>query len=213
MAQSQMLKPGRHTGAKKRTGTERMGEADTQSVQLIERIAQKDQEAMMAFYDHYFGMVAGLCRRLIHDRQVADEVIQDTFWQVWQTAARYDPERAQVGSWLLMLARSRALDALRKLGRQPSTEEWASVPANEAATPADAISAEVERRWQQSRVRAAFEDLPPPQREAVHKVFWQGWTAQEVAAAQEVPLGTVKTRLRLALNKMRQVLEVESRGS
>lgn len=186
---------------------------DSEENTLIRRIAEGDQEAMMAFYDRFFGLVAGFCRRTIQDPGTADEVIQDTFWQVWRQSASYDAERARVSTWVLMMARSRCLDALRRSARVAPTDPWDDVPERLLATAGDEVPAHVEGRLDQERVQAAFQTLPDAQRSVVLRVYLQGKTAQQVAEEQEVPLGTVKTRLRLALDKLRRVLEVHPDGS
>jgi RNA polymerase sigma-70 factor (ECF subfamily) len=193
--------------------------SDQEGAALLGRIAAGDDAAMMAFYDRYFGLVAGYCRRMVSDRESADEAIQDTFWQVWRQASRYDPERAAVATWLLVLARSRCLDALRRLEREPpragepfSDAEDASDPPMARLAAPDDVEGLAEQRWTMAAVRRAFATLPEAQRETIRHVYFLGESAGRVADREGVPVGTVKTRLRLGLTKLRRVLEVEIDG-
>lgn len=180
---------------------------------IIQAIRAGDQDAMLTFYDTYFGLVAGFCRKMIGDRGVADEVIQDVFWQVWRQAGDYNPERAQISTWLLTIARSRVIDALRRLKRQGEWIAWEESDGLLEARPG-APSTDVERaveaNMERHRIRQALEDLPPPQKEALYRVHLEGRTAKDVADHENVPIGTIKTRLRLGLDKLRKALEVEA---
>lgn len=175
------------------------------------RIAEGDQAAMMRFYDRFFGLVAGYCRRMLPDRELADEVIQDVFMRVWRSAERFDPERAGVATWLLVIARSRSVDALRVSRRTVSGDSWEELAVPPAAP--DDVAEEAAGRLEQESVRRAVAGLPDTQREALTMVYLEGLSGQEAAQRQQVPLGTLKTRLRLGLEKLRQVVGGDANGS
>lgn len=178
---------------------------------MMRAIAMGKEDAMMAFYDTYFGLVAGFCRKMIYDRGTADEVIQDIFWQVWRQAGEYDPARAKISTWLLTIARSRVIDGLRRLKRQ----DWLVVEEHEGSELAETlrsneVESAVEANFERHRIRQALQNLPPPQRDVLYRIHFEGRTAKEVADHESVPIGTIKTRLRLGLEKLRKVLEVQA---
>jgi len=178
---------------------------------LLRQIAEGDQAAMLQFYDRYFGVVAGYCRKLVFDREAADEAIQDTFWQVWKTAALYDAGRAPVAAWLLTLARSRAIDRMRKISRESERvvidEEKALAMVSGENVEQTAFLHEM-----QHEVWDALEQLPEAQRTMIQAVYFRGQTAEDAARRQQVPVGTAKTRLRLGLDKLRKTLGVNADG-
>lgn len=180
---------------------------------LLERIASGDEGAMLAFYDRHFGLVAGYCRTLIQDRGVAEEAIQDTFLQVWHLAERFDGDRSRVTTWLFVLARSRCLDRLRRIGRQTSMEslkadrEVDTGAPGQVAHETDPTGTEVLGRMDRDTVRSLLFSLPDEQRIALQAAYLLGWTADRIAKTQGVPLGTVKTRIRLGLRRLRGLME------
>jgi len=183
--------------------SQRMGETDQE---LLFRIASGNQDAMMAFYDRYFGLVAGYCRKLVHDRVEADEVIQDVFWQVWKSASLYDAGRAPVTTWLMTIARSRAIDRLRRLQNRTPTVEIEEVGGGLAA--ADNIEQAVIAQDTRDQLYDALEQLPESQKQMISAVYLRGQTAEEAARRQQIPVGTAKTRLRLGLEKLRRLVGV-----
>ncbi len=184
------------------------GVGSVEDRELVERIAQKDEEAMMTFYDRYFGLVAGYCRKVMNTREVADEVIQDTFWQVWRDAPRYNPERASPSTWLLTIARSRAVDRLRQLARAPASESLESLPVP-PSDPVQVVDQVVDREMV-ATLAQGLARIPEEQRSMIEWIYMRGLTAEESAVRANIPLGTAKTRLRLGLDKLRRILEVES---
>jgi RNA polymerase sigma-70 factor (ECF subfamily) len=191
-------------------------EADV-DVQLLGRISQADQAAMMVFYDRHFGFVAGYCRKVLKDRAQADEVIQDAFLQVWRLASTYDPAKARPTTWLLVLARSRCLDALRRTGRRAEFEQLDAFETDAVAcaeaTPPDPTAVEAGRRLERARVRQAMASLPEEQRDALSAAYLLGMTAQQIAQARNIPLGTAKTRIRLGIRRLRGLMEVDRRDA
>lgn len=176
---------------------------------ILRRMAAGDQEAMMQFYDQYFGVVAGFCRKLISDREAADEVIQDTFWQVWRTAGLYDAGRAPVIGWILTIARSRAIDRLRKIARQPDAAALDEA-VGLSPTAVGTVEGAVLQHEQEESLYEALNGLPEAQRTMIYAVYLRGQTAEEASMRQKIPLGTAKTRLRLGLDKLRRMMEVST---
>lgn len=174
---------------------------------LVRAVAEGSAEALGTLYDRHAASVYGLARRIVARQDDAEEVVQDVFAQVWRDAPRYDPARATVAGWIMVLARTRAIDRLRARKARPDQEEGVE-PA--AAPPLAAAGADPETAVisseAASKVRAAFSALPEPLRTLVDLAYFQGLTHSEIAGQTGVPLGTVKTRLRTAVASLRLVL-------
>lgn len=186
-------------------GLEPGGDAD-----LLRRMAAGDEQALGALYDRWSPLVHSVVLRIVGDADDAEELVEETFWQAWRQAGRYDPARGGISGWLVVIARSRALDRVRLRGwqRAAATEstdaEGAPEPVLDVRGPLDAAEMDETRRL----VRAALERLPAEQRETVEMAYFRGMSQTEIAAATGQPLGTVKTRARLALQKLREALSV-----
>jgi len=156
-------------------------------------------------YDRHARPVYSLALRILQDQGEAEDIVQDVFSQAWRQAANYDPSRGAVAAWLFTLARSRAIDRLRARRARPeqAVDDRQAANVVDPRVPADLqlLSAE-----QVGQVRAALEALPVLQRVAIELAYYEGLTHIEIAARLEQPLGTVKTRIRLALGKLRDVL-------
>jgi len=178
------------------------------SAGLLARIAQGDREAFGRFYDAFAGLALGLIRRILRDPAASEEVLQEVFWQIWQEAARYDPHRGTPEAWVVMRAKTRAIDRLRAIRRREKTfvapvdEAVASAPDHPMENP----GVVAERR---GLVRSALAGLPEPQRRVVELAFFEGLTQSEIANRLGEPLGTVKTRARLALERLRSLMKRE----
>lgn len=174
----------------------------------LARIVDRDQEAMTLLYDALFGAVYGMSLRITARVPLAEEVAQDTFWQVWRQAPRYQPERGSVLAWVMTIARSRALDALRRIEPRECEADVDMLEAIESPSggaPPDLLAA----RQQAHRIRCALETLEPVARDLVSLAFFRGLTHEEVAAHTGLPLGTVKSHIRRALGRLRQALAAE----
>ena len=178
--------------------------------ELLRAVSRGDEQALALIYDRYRLILFGLILRILHDRQEAEDVLQETFLQVWRRAADFDATRGRVFTWLVTIARSRALDRLRALGsRARTTEEVVAHSANDQAGDA---AEEAVKSEQREIVRQALEELPEEQRRTLFLAYFEGLTQSEIAARLGDPLGTVKTRMRAGLMKLREVLRQESRG-
>ena len=188
------------------------GEAAPADGALLGRIGEGDREAFAIFYDRHAPAVFGFVRRLMGQAREADDVLQETFWQVWRQAERYSPDRGGPRTWLLLIARSRAIDQLRRLRSRGKVETPMTARAREAAKETepdddDGVAPP------EGAIEAALDTLPDEQRQAIEQAFFGGLTHKEVAERLGDPLGTVKTRIRLGMGKLRESLQrAERRG-
>lgn len=168
-------------------------------------MARGEGEALAELYDRHAGPIYSLALRILGDAAEAEDVVQEVFTQAWRQASRYNAGRGAVAAWLLTLARSRAIDRLRARRARPGlvVDERA---ADQLASAGPAADAQVLSFEQVSRVRAALDELPLLQRAAIELAYFEGLTHAEIAARLEQPLGTVKTRIRLAMLKLRDAL-------
>jgi RNA polymerase sigma-70 factor, ECF subfamily len=177
---------------------------------LIAQAAGGEERAIATLYDRYGGVLYAVAYRIVGQRADAEEVVIEAFAQAWREAPRFESERGSVAGWLTMIARSRALDTVRarsrrdrltasaaadRMGVSPAMGEW-------RADPARAVD-HAERR---TKVREALELLSPPQRQAIELAYFEGLSQSEIAERLQEPLGTVKTRVRLAMQKLRESL-------
>lgn len=178
-------------------------------IELLAAMARGDRGAAAPFYDRHAALVYGLALRITGQRADADDVVCDVFAQVWRDAVRFDGTRGSVVAWLTTITRTRALDHLRSKKRRDVAEERAASHSDEpvamGSAPAEP-TALLEADERASAVQAALVTLPAPQRRAIELAFYQGLTHHEVAATLQEPLGTIKTRIRLGLLKLRERL-------
>jgi RNA polymerase sigma-70 factor, ECF subfamily len=175
--------------------------------ELMARAAAADERAMTELYDRYGTLVYTVAYRIVGQRADAEEVVVDAFTQAWREAARFEAERGSVAAWLTMIARSRALDLVRGRGRRERLAADAAAGtgggSGEPDAPAGDRAEDDERRWV---VRLALEGLSAPQRQAIELAFFEGLSQSEIAERLNEPLGTVKTRVRLGMQKLRESL-------
>jgi RNA polymerase sigma-70 factor (ECF subfamily) len=182
--------------------------AGSETSALIARIAAGDRDAFSRFYDLLAPTAFGLIRRVLRDPEAAAEVLQEVFWQVWREAPRYDPTRGSPEAWLVMRAKTRAIDRLRSIRRRDRTfvAPVDESVAQRAGEPAENPAVVAEDR---GLVQTALARLPEPQRRVIELAFFDGLTQSEIATRLGEPLGTVKTRARLGLERLRGALRRE----
>ena len=177
---------------------------------LVRRVAAGDESAVAALYDRYGSVLYAVSYRIVGQKADAEEVVMETFAQVWRDAAKFEATRGSVAAWLTMISRSRALDQVRSrdrrerlntsaaredLGQERGSRQWGSDPGYQ-----------VEQTERQKRVAAALESLSPAQRQAIELAYFDGLSQSEIAERLNEPLGTVKTRVRLGMMKLREAL-------
>ncbi|NJL42310.1 MAG: sigma-70 family RNA polymerase sigma factor [Pseudanabaena sp. SU_2_4] len=173
---------------------------------LLERITAKDQTALSTLYDRYARVIYTLAYRVLGSVEESEEVVLDVFNQVWRIAGSYSPQKGRVDAWLFMLTRSRALDRLRGLARSAkaviASEEVVKMRSQIDTPEENAILLE-----RSTLVKSALDLLPEEQRQVLELAYYKGMTHTQIALATGKSLGTIKTRIRLGLNKLRETLK------
>jgi len=175
---------------------------------LVRAIAQGSSDALGRLYDRHAGIVFALARRILARPEDAEEIVQDVFAQVWRQAAEYRGERASVAGWVVMLTRTRAIDRLRARRARPDLDQGIE-PTPALALPSSSPDPEAVTLAEESvrEIRGAFAALPDAQRSVLELAYYQGLSHSEIAARTGVPLGTVKTRIRTAMETLRQKMD------
>lgn len=173
--------------------------------ELIRAVSQGDEQALAALYDRYAGLLFACALRLSGDRQLAEEAVQNAFLSVWQSAATFDPHRSSLSTWLVAVTKNRTRDLMRARGRDLPVAPLDGLPfADEEALER---GVDVDARITADAVRRALRALPREQREVVQLTFFFGYTHKEAAERLAIPLGTVKSRLRLAFERLTRMLK------
>jgi RNA polymerase sigma-70 factor, ECF subfamily len=189
------------------------GREQADDVARVSSAAAGDGSALAGLYDRHARAVYSLALRVVGDEGDAEDVLQEVFAQAWRQASRYDASRGTVAAWLMTMARTRAIDRLRARRSRPEShaaegeEVWQGLSAP-LVDPGDAIAAERDAE----RVRVALRELPLLQRLAIELAYFEGLTQTEIAERLEQPLGTIKTRIRLGLLKLRDALSSQAAG-
>lgn len=177
------------------------GSVSLDDIRLVRQMAAGEASALGSFYDRWSHTVYATVKAIVHSAQDAEEIVDDCFWQAWNQAARFDASRGEVRSWLLNIARSRALDRLKAMKRRRE-EDLDTAPAESFAT-----TPEPEERIDQAaravQVARALKNLPDAQRQVLEMVYYGGLTQTEIADSTGEALGTIKTRIRLGTQKLR----------
>jgi len=180
---------------------------------LLYAVQRQDERALAVLYDRHSAQLLGFILRFVPEQTEAESVLLEVFAQAWREATRYSPNRGPVISWLVMIARSRALDVMRAAGRRARM-----VPVSMDEVPSHSLEARdstsdpthaVEAAERRDRVASALADLPEPQRTAIELTFYEGLTHVDAARRLGEPLGTIKTRIRLGMMKLRAALSRE----
>ncbi len=177
-----------------------------QDVALVGLMAAGDEPALGALYDRWVDAVTALVVRIVRDAQDAEEVVEAVFWQAWQQAGRYAADRGTPGAWLLAMARSRSLDRLRSLRRRRDEQPADETIFDRQPAAGDPLS-HLDARERADRVTQSMATLPAEQREVLELAYFEGLSQTEIADRLGQPLGTVKTRARLGLRKLRDRLD------
>ena len=172
---------------------------------LLMRIAAGDETAFADFYELMSPSAYGLALRVTRDTHMAQDVVQETFTEVWRQAARFHPESSSARAWVAMMTHRRAVDRVRR--EQSDRDRGATWASTSGVRAHDSVAEVVQLRAEHRRVRSAMERLTPLQREALELAYFGGHTHTEVAAQLDIPLGTAKTRIRDALRNLRGQLE------
>ena len=174
---------------------------------LLLRVAKGDRDAFAGLYDRLSAIVYGTIRRVLRDPAQSEEVAQEVFVEIWRTAARYDPARGGATTWAVTMAHRRAVDRVRS--EQAATNRDTKAAMLDPDRPYDSVSEAVEQKLDRERVVRALGKLTDLQREAVTLAFYGGHTHTQVAELLDVPLGTVKARIRDGLIRLRDALGVD----
>lgn len=169
--------------------------------ELVALLREQPTDGIAALYDRYGRLVYSVALRVVLDRGAAEEVTQDVFMRCWRTIASYRPEQGSLSTWLLTIARNRAVDELRSRRGKEARRE-----VSEELLGPLSIDVGFDEVLLRNEVRQALVGLPKAQREVIELAFWGGMSRREIAEQLSLPLGTVHTRLRLAMDKLREAL-------
>lgn len=182
---------------------------DGQIVELLQRCAQGHQDAFAELYDRTAARVHGVIVKVVRSQDLAADISQEVFVEVWRHCPQYNPDRGSVLAWMLTIAHRRAVDRVRATASAAAREErYAQADPDPPA--ADQVWEETRQHWEADRVRSALEQLTPAQREALTLAYFGGYTQAEVADRLNLPLGTVKTRMRDGMIRLHDTLEVQA---
>jgi RNA polymerase sigma-70 factor (ECF subfamily) len=173
--------------------------AMTSDTALVTAIRSGDQGAMKALYDRYSSIVYSVALRVLQDTGAAEDLLQDIFMQLWRNPGAFDASRGNMAAWLAVIARNRAIDALRRRRPEDDIEDVAVSVEHDLVSEAD-------RSRTMDKVRGALQAMPAPQRSVLEMAYFEGLTHSEIAGKTGEPLGTVKTRIRAGLLSLRKVL-------
>ena len=180
------------------------GESADPDSQVVARLKRGESAAIESLYDRYGRLAYGLAFRILDDRSAAEDVVQEAFVSVWRNAAGFDASRGGLRSWLLSIVRNRAIDRLRGSARiRTEVDLETAEPVAGVADVWQSVSLHLERK----QIREGFAELPDAQRRTLELAYFGGYTHVEIANQMQVPLGTVKGRMRIGLEKMRSFLE------
>jgi RNA polymerase sigma-70 factor (ECF subfamily) len=177
--------------------------ADEELMTLVER---RESSAFAVLYDRHGGAAYSLALRIVGDAAAAEDVTQEAFLSLWRTRARFDATRGSVRSWLLRIVRNRAIDALRRRAGSAPALDHDDADALDAQPSAELTDVEALRRDTATQLRSVIQSLPAEQSEVIRLAYFEGFSQSEIANLLNMPLGTVKGRMRLGLEKMRVTL-------
>jgi len=180
---------------------------------LIRLIVADNADSLSELYDRYNRLIFSLALNIVGDPGTAEEITLDVFTLVWEKASSYQPEKAKVNTWMTAITRNRSIDVLRRRGSRPErlNVDLFQIPSNQLPMD-DELEEKTQAALLRERIREAVAQLPDDQREALQLAYFKGYTHRQIADVLDQPLGTVKTRIRLAMGKLRRILIVEVSG-
>jgi len=184
--------------------------SDTPDPTLVTRVARGDSAALEALYDRYASRVLGMALKVIGDQALAEDILQETFWRVWQNAAAYQSHLGPFTGWLFRIARNLSIDAYRRRNVRPQailSANGSDPILDETPDPDMDVAEQAQAILTNRQIRNALASLPDVQRQVIELAYFYGMTRQEIAEATGEALGTIHTRARLALQKLRGELE------
>ena len=194
------------------SGQKQLYDVEQDYTLLVMQIAKGDQPALSRLYEATNRLIFGLILRILNNRDLAEEVLFEVYAQVWRQAGRYDTSRGSIISWIATIARTRAIDRLRSERNYQQQEELTEIVTSDkdirSNPEKNALASEL-----RLRIRVALNTLPPEQRQVIEQSYFLGMTQTEIAEFCNLPLGTVKTRTRLAMEKLRKALAHQINGS
>lgn len=187
--------------------------AELTDEQLMSRVVARDSAAFELLYDRHAAAILGLVVKIVGDRAIGEELLQETYWRVWNQAATFDPEKGPLRAWLYSIARRQALDGLRRrnVRPQPARDE-AEERRIEMAPAADDVPEAAQQAMAAAQLRQALGRLSAEQQRVLELAYFAGLTRQEIARTTGTPLGTVHTRARLGLQNLRSMLSAPDDG-
>ncbi len=175
--------------------------------QLLAQVQQQNIRALETLYDRYAPRALGLAFKILKDRDLAEQVIQDAFWRVWRSAAQYEPSRGSFSTWLFTIVHNLAIDQLRRRRSELPLDDPQQAETLEAQLTGTDVTETVSQQLRAEEIRAALKTLPEAQRRVLELAYLEGFSRREIAQQLHEPLGTVHTRARLGLEKLRQILD------
>lgn len=180
--------------------------------ELMRRIARKDTEALEEVYDRYERAVYAFAYRIVHDTMAAEEVVQELFMRVWNHAERYDRGQGKLSTWMFTIARNIAVDMLRRKSSRAAADAVGDEVLQVLPDTATDVEQEVTMNWERERIREAMMELREEQQQVIESIYFQGLTQHEVSEKFSIPLGTVKSRVRLAIRQLHGKLAEAVKG-
>lgn len=178
---------------------------------LVQRMSQGDLDALDILYNRYSRAVYSFAVRIVRDGLVAEEVLQEAFTRAWQQSGRFEFARGSFASWILSITHNLAIDEVRKRQRRPQRSDSVDITdvLRSEIDPAPTVEEAAEATELRERIRGAMDLLPEPQQRVIELAFFEGLTQREIAAFLDEPLGTIKTRMRLGMQKLKDYLSAE----
>ncbi|WP_153976744.1 RNA polymerase sigma factor [Paenibacillus xylanilyticus] len=173
---------------------------------LMQQIAERDASALELLYDRYERVVYSFAYRIVGDPMTAEETVQELFLRVWNNAERYDASQGKLTTWMFAITRNIAVDMLRRKSKGAATTAVQNESLAAYADEQTNTEQEVERKWEGTRIREALSQLNRDQQQVIESIYYGGLTQQEVSSRFGIPLGTVKSRVRLAMKQLQKLL-------